>query len=300
MGLRSLGKVCADQRGVHDVIAPNLPLMIKLGGASLKAPECAQRICQEIARIHAEGMPVIVVHGGGPSINEELTLRGITWEFHDGLRVTTPAMMDVIEMVLCGRVNSGIVRMLGANGIQALGLSGADSQLLLCERTAPELGEVGEILSVNASMVHACLGYGSKKRILPVIAPVGVDAGGKALNINADWAASRIAVALGVREIVFVTDQDGILDSSGMLIHQADLSDLDRLIGRKTVTGGMLTKARAIQHALRNGVKSVHIVNGTRAGALSNQILSRSQEGTTCTAKILERSQACSSSTLTI
>lgn len=258
-------------------------VLIKLGGAALQDSALVESICADLSLIRSVGVSVVLVHGGGPSINEELTRRNITWEFFEGQRVTTPEMMDVIEMVLCGSVNRRIVRTLNKSGIKAVGMSGTDASTLTCGQFSKKLGQVGRIDKVHTDFIHSILntqteGLGA----IPVIAPVGVGKKGEAYNINADWAAARIAEALGIRKLLFLTDQHGILDSKQELIPELDAGELEQLIENGTVKGGMLAKVQTILHALRNGVTDVHILNARRPHGLIEELFTSLGVGTIC------------------
>lgn len=258
-------------------------VLIKLGGAALQDSELVTQICEDLTLIRSVGVSVVLVHGGGPSINRELTLRGIQWEFIDGQRVTTPEMMDVIEMVLCGSVNRRIVRTLNQSGVRAVGMSGVDASLLLCKQADPRLGQVGKIEQVNTTFVQSVLGtQEAGVGAIPVIAPIGIGRKGEAYNINADWAASRIAQALGIQKLLFLTDQDGILDGGQKLIEELDAGELETLIETGVVKGGMLAKAQTIVHALRNGVSDVHVLNARRPHGLINELFTDHGVGTVC------------------
>lgn len=258
-------------------------VLIKLGGAALQDEKLVEDLCDDLSLIRSVGVSVVLVHGGGPSINQELTLRGITWEFIDGQRVTTPEMMNVIEMTLCGFVNRRMVRTLNNSGVRAVGISGTDSSTLLCKKQNPKLGQVGEVTKVNTSYIKAILntqdnGIGT----IPVIAPVGVGKNGEAYNINADWAAARIAEALGIKKMLFLTDQEGILDASMKLIQELDAGELENLIETGVVKGGMLAKVRTVLHALRHGVNDVHILNARRPHGLIEELFTDRGVGTVC------------------
>jgi acetylglutamate kinase len=218
-----------------------------------------QATTEVIKQFRSDGYDVILVHGGGPAINAELQARGIEWNFVNGQRVTTPLMMKSIESTLCGLVNRSLVRHFGAQNLHALGFSGVDHKTLLCCQASPELGQVGKIQAVNADWIGEILNLPTKP--LPVIAPLGVGAGGECFNINADWSASHLAVALGVEQLLFLTDQPGILDEEGQVIRAVDTEGLGNLIEAKMVTGGMMTKTNAILHALKNGVKLVRVAS---------------------------------------
>ncbi len=258
-------------------------VLIKLGGAALQDPALVASLCDDLSLIRSVGVNVVIVHGGGPSINNELTLRGITWEFIEGQRVTTPEMMDVIEMTLCGSVNRRIVRTLNQAGVRAVGISGTDAATLLCKRQNAKLQQVGEIIQVNTNYINAILntqdqGIGS----IPVIAPIGIGKKGEAYNINADWAASRIAQAIGVKKVLFLTDQNGILGADGKLIQELDAGELENLIDTGVVKGGMLAKVRTVVHALRHGVSDVHIINARHPHGLIEELFTDRGVGTVC------------------
>jgi acetylglutamate kinase len=253
-------------------------ILIKLGGAALQDATIVQSLCQDLQAIRSVGLKVVLVHGGGPAINQELKARGIDWEFIDGQRVTTPAMMEVIEMVLCGLVNRRIVRALNAAGVRAIGMSGSDANLLLCQQASQKLGQVGKIDRVDAQVIHSVLNSDT----IPVIAPVGMSVEGEAFNINADWAASRIAQALGINKMLFLTDQDGILNARGTLIQELDAAQLESLVETNVVYGGMLAKAQTILSALGNGVQDVHVLNARHPHGLIEELFTDGGVGTIC------------------
>jgi acetylglutamate kinase len=261
-------------------------ILIKLGGAALEDEKLVTQLCNDIRLIQSVGVRVVIVHGGGPAINEELKKRNISWEFINGLRVTTPMMMDVIEMVLVGKVNHRMVRLLNRAGVKAVGLSGADSNLLFCTQADKQLQQVGLIQKIDPSSVHSILNM--NKEAVPVIAPVGVGKKGEAYNINADWAAVRLAEALNIKKVLFLTDQDGILDSQKQLIQDLDAAELEGLIEHGVVQGGMLAKVQTVLHALRNGVTDVHIMNARRPHALIEELFTSRGVGTLCRLRSLE------------
>ncbi len=265
-------------------------ILIKLGGAALEDESLVAALCEDLSLIRGAGVNVVLVHGGGPAINRELERRGITWTFVDGLRVTTPPMMETIEMVLCGQVNRRIVRTLNKFSVRAIGLSGSDARLLFCKPLRKELGLVGEITAVRPAAIEAILktqdeGIGT----IPVIAPIGVDENGQAYNINADWAAVRIAEALGIDKVLFLTDQEGILGADAKLIPELDAGELEVLIDSGVVKGGMLAKVNTVLHALKNGVKDVHIFNARRPHGLLEELFTDHGVGTVCRLRSLGR-----------
>lgn len=259
-------------------------IVVKLGGSILQDDALLDQICEDIALVRAVGVRVVVVHGGGPAINAELTRRGITWEFIDGLRVTTPEMMSVIETVLCGSVNRRIIRALNKAGLRAVGFSGLDAGTLLCKPADKRLQLVGEIERVNTQLIDEVLRMEDDlgSRGVPVIAPIAVGRDGQSYNINADWAASRVASALGVTKMLFLTDQDGILDAQGQLIPELDAGEIVQLIEDAVVKGGMLAKAQTVLYAIQHKVTDVHIMNARRAHAIIEEMFTDAGVGTVC------------------
>ena len=259
-------------------------IVVKFGGSVLQDEVLLKAICEDMVAIRRVGVELLVVHGGGPAINAELKVRGIEWSFIEGQRVTTPEMMNVIEMVLCGQVNKRIVRSLYLAGAKAVGFSGADAGTLICRRADERLGQVGVIERVNTQLIDHALGLEDElgKRGIPVIAPVGLGRDGTAYNVNADWVGSRVASALGVTKMIFLTDQDGILDANGKLIPELDAGELEQLIEDGVVRDGMLAKARTILHALQNKVTDVHVLNARRPNALIEELFTDKGSGTVC------------------
>lgn len=251
-------------------------ILIKLGGAALDTDSTVEILGQALHQYRSSGHQVIVVHGGGPAINNELRKRGITWTFVNGQRVTTPEMIDTIESVLCGSVNRKLVRSLASAGLPVMGLAGTDQQTLLCSQAAPELGLVGAIEKVQAQWIEELLNLANSP--IPVFAPVGAGASGECYNINADWAASHLGVALKVDEMLFLTDQPGVLDEEGECISEVDQTGIQNMIACKVVSGGMLAKSQAVLHALAQGVASVRILKATDIV----QALKNPQVGTHC------------------
>lgn len=248
-------------------------ILIKLGGSTLTENASLDATIEAIHNLRADGFDVIVVHGGGPAINEELKRRGISWTFINGQRVTTPQMMQSIESTLCGVVNRDLVRQLGRAGLPAVGFSAADRKTLLCVPASAELGLVGKVISVNAAWIGEMLAH--ENRPVPVIAPIGAGEAGEVFNLNADWAASHLAAALQVEQLIFLTDQAGILDEEGQVIDEVDDQGLENLIEARMVTGGMLVKVRAMIHALQNGVKAVRVLNALQASSPTKGTFSR-------------------------
>ncbi len=234
-------------------------ILIKLGGASLQSTEIFDIVAKAIVKYKKLNDRLVLVHGGGPAINAELKLRGIEWNFLRGQRVTTPEMMAVIEMVLSGKVNRDLVRCLSKQGLSVFGCSGVDFKTFLCTQASPDLGQVGLIESVHSSWLQDLLDRADSP--IPVVAPIGIGYQGESYNINADWAASRMAVAMQVDQLIYLTDQKGILNRNGESFLKLSKNQLEKMIEDEIGTGGMLTKVVSILHALENGITNVRIMN---------------------------------------
>jgi len=259
--------------------------LIKIGGAPLQESKLVAQLCSDLSYLRSAGISLVIVHGGGAAISEALEQNNISFSFHDGQRVTTPEMVKIVEMVLCGKVNRSIVRTLNSCGVRAVGLSGTDDQFLTCSRLNPKLGEVGLIEEVNTDLLKSYLESQSMQGHIPVIAPVGTDGNGQPLNINADWACVAIAKAMGISKVIYLTDQDGILNDKGQLISEIDMSGLKDLVDSQTVKGGMLAKTKTIMTALDAGIDQLHIINGSRPHSLIEEIFTDRGTGTICRAQ---------------
>lgn len=231
------------------------PWVIKIGGAALSNPDSLKVLAEAVALLKVQGEQVVVVHGGGPVINQRLIEKQISWEFHEGQRITTVPMMSVIESAM-GEVNRMICDVLTENGIKNTGIPGTNG-MFFCRPMNAFLGQVGEVIQVNTNSVVDALAMG----FVPVIAPIGVDADGISYNINADFGASSLALALNARTLIYATDQRGILDSNELPYDSLTLSQLRILMEKGGVTGGMLVKSRSIEKALVSGVKKVCIIH---------------------------------------
>ena len=259
-------------------------IFIKLGGSILDSADLVKQLGAECQLLRAAGKILALVHGGGKAINHALQAQQIQSTFINGLRVTTPRMMDIIEMVLSGQVNKMIVRMFNVVGAPALGISGADNQLLQCSPLDEQLGSVGRIEQINSVLMHNLLTLqrGNNTGVIPVISPVGVNSDGQALNVNADWAASRLASDLGIKKLIYLTDTEGIYDRDQCLFSQLNRLQLQALVDNQVVTGGMLAKVKSVIHALSHGVEQVHIICGKNPKNLCEALLTESEVGTLC------------------
>ncbi|MFC4303399.1 acetylglutamate kinase [Cohnella boryungensis] len=245
--------------------------VMKCGGSTLAAlPDV---FFQDLRELQSQGVEPVIVHGGGPAINETLGKLGIESRFVNGLRVTDEATLDVVEMVLAGRINKEIVRKLQQNGAQSIGLSGTDGKLILAKpvENANEVGLVGDVTGVNAAMVEGIIGLG----FLPVIAPIGIDEAGQRYNINADTAAGAVASSLGVDTMIVVTDVPGIMrsvDGKKQVLPQVTFAEIEEMIRTEEIYGGMIPKVRAAMSCLHGQVKEVLIVDGSIERVLSRAL----------------------------
>lgn len=266
----------AQQRRMH-----NKTLLIKVGGSILHEEQHIASLCDDVKKIKDAGYNIILVHGGSKAINDALSVYGIHSEFVDGLRVTSSAAMNVIEQVLCGQVNKLLVRKLNSLSVSAVGLSGVDQQMLLCDVYSKIHGYVGDIKKVNIDIIQHLVSL-KHPHVVPVIATIGVDHEGNALNVNADMAACHIANALGVDQVIYLTDQDGIYDKQGNVFSKLFEDDLQTLITQSIVSGGMLVKTNAVLASLRAGLNQIMILNGKQKQVLLNAVLNHRQVGTLC------------------
>ena len=238
-------------------------ILIKLGGSSLQNPSTLKELIKLVKGLRKEGRQIVIVHGGGPAINQELTLRGINWQFINGQRQTTPEMMSVIEEVLAVKINSMLVDILRAADIQANGLSGAHDKILFCTQANVQLLQVGNIQSVNTEAIESVISHS-----VAVISPIGVGADNKKYNINADWAATKIGVALQVEKLIFLTDQNGVLDANKELVKVLTPQLTNEMIESGVISGGMFTKVNTMMSGLREGIGQVRVLNAGVAGEL--------------------------------
>lgn len=232
------------------------PWVIKLGGAALSNPDAVHNLAQAVVLLKEQGQSVAIVHGGGPNINQRLTEKNISWTFHEGQRVTTSEMMGVIVSAL-GEVNKMICEVFSSYGLNPVGIMGNENKMFLCRLMNQDLGLVGEVTSVDVMKVQDALAMG----LIPVIAPIGVDLKDVSYNINADWGAQALASDLGAKILIYATDQRGILDLNGLPYDSLTLSQLQILMEKGGVTGGMLAKSRSIEKALNHGVEKVCVTH---------------------------------------
>lgn len=257
----------------------NEKIVIKYGGSAQTSEKLKQQFAQDIVLLHTVGMKPIIVHGGGKSITDLLSDLGLGTQFVDGQRVTTREVMRIVEMVLSGEINKEIVSLLNNQGGSAIGISGKDANFLeAVPKDFENFGYTGTIQHVNPKIVNNMLDDG----FVPVIAPIASapTIGHPGFNINADLAASKIAIALGARKVLFLTDTEGVLDNDKNLLRNLDIKETEALKANGTIHGGMLPKVDACIEALRGGVKKAHIIDGRLEHSVLLEILTSSGIGT--------------------
>ncbi len=244
--------------------------VIKYGGHAMSDERLKESFALDVIMLKSLGINTVIVHGGGPQINETLKRYGIVSEFVRGMRVTDSDTMSVVEMVLVGQVNKEVVGYLNQHGGKAVGLCGKDANLLLSKKLLQEvtgdngaveqvdIGYVGDVVKVNTDLIKTLEQGG----YLPVIAPVGVGLDGESYNINADVVAGRVAAALNAEKLILLTDTPGVLDKDKKLIQKIKVAQIHGLIEDESITGGMIPKVVCCAEALRDGVRKSHIIDG--------------------------------------
>jgi acetylglutamate kinase len=257
----------------------NEKIVIKYGGSAQTSEILKEQFAQDIVLLHLVGMKPIVVHGGGKSITDLLSQLGVDTKFVDGQRVTTKEVMRVVEMVLSGQINKEIVSLLDNHGSKAIGISGKDGGFLKgMPKDFENFGYTGNIEHINPEIVNNIIDEGA----IPVIAPIAGSStmGHPGFNINADLAASKIAVAMEARKVLFLTDTPGVLNKEMKLITNLSIEKTEALKADGTIQGGMVPKVDACIEALRGGVKKAHIIDGRVEHSLLLEILTSSGVGT--------------------
>ena len=261
-------------------------IVVKYGGNAMTEEHLKQCFARDVVLLKLVGMNPVVVHGGGPQIENLLARVGKKGEFVQGMRVTDAETMEVVEMVLGGQVNKEIVNLINQHGCKAVGLTGKDGNFIRAKKLMMEnkdnpgdlidIGQVGDIVSIDPSLI-ALLDTGA---FIPVIAPIGVGAEGETYNINADVVAGKIAEVLKAEKLVLLTNTPGVLDQSGKLLTGITPKQVDDMVADGTLSGGMLPKIGSALDAARSGVKSVHIIDGRVEHALLLEILTDEGVGT--------------------
>jgi acetylglutamate kinase len=286
---------------VADILIEALPyirrfsgmtIVIKYGGHAMVDEQLKQDFARDVTLLKFIGLNPVIVHGGGPQINSVLDAMGIRPRFLKGMRLTDEPTMDVVEMVLGGKVNKAIVAQINQQGGKAVGLSGKDGGLIQAKKMhivyqedlnkPPEIidpGLVGEVTRIDVGIINTLTQQG----FIPVIAPVGSGESGETFNINADLVASRIAMALKAGRLILLTDVDGVMDANGSLIASISSETIQKMIQEKNISGGMIPKIECALEALGGGVEKVPIINGTKRHALLLELFTDSGIGTEVT-----------------
>ena len=283
---------------VADILIEALPyirrfygmtIVIKYGGHAMVDEQLKEDFARDITLMTFIGLKPVVVHGGGPQINKVLEQMGISPRFVRGMRMTDEPTMDVVEMVLGGKINKAIVAQINRQGGKAVGLSGKDGGLIQAKKMQIvhqededkpseiiDPGLVGDVTRVNPLIINTLVQQG----FVPIIAPVGAGESGETYNINADLVAGKIAMALSAGRLIFLTDVDGVLDASDKLISSIEAESIQKMVKEKTITGGMIPKIEYALLALKNGVEKAHIINGKKRHALLLELFTDKGIGT--------------------
>jgi len=304
MGLRSDRTLCGDQWEVHhvmkreDVLMEALPyiqqfhgktIVIKLGGHAMVDPVVLENAIRDAVLLHYVGIRVVLVHGGGPEISEKMKAMGKESVFVGGLRVTDQETLEIAQMVLVGKINSGIVSLIAKCGARGVGLSGSDGNMIIARKMdlqrvevggvqkEVDLGHVGEIEWIDPAILNTLL----DKNYIPVVAPIAIDRYGGSLNINADTAAGDIAIALKAFKLVNMTDVDGVMDAKRTKVYRKLTIDEANSMQKSGAIGeGMIPKVGSVIKAVENGVSYAHIINGNIEHNLILELFTRDGVGT--------------------
>jgi acetylglutamate kinase len=261
-------------------------VVVKLGGAAMTDPGPAASFAEDVALLRLAGVRVVVVHGGGPQISELSERLGLTPHFERGLRVTDEETLDVARMVLVGKINTEIVAAINRQGVPAAGVSGDDGALFVARPKTlpdgPDLGLVGDIVEVRPALLLDLM-----ERFVPVVASTATDGRGQGYNVNADEAASALAVALGAEKLIFITDVPGLYEAvdggAEQLLSEVSLAECERLLAEGVVEGGMVPKVEAVLQAMKGGVRRAHILDGRVPHALILEMFTPEGLGTMIT-----------------
>ncbi len=266
-------------------------IVIKYGGNAMTDEHLKECFAKDVVLLKLVGMNPVVVHGGGPQINEMLDKLGKKGEFIQGMRVTDEETMDVVEMVLGGQVNKEIVNLINRHGGKAVGLTGQDGnfihahKLMMEDKNDPtkfiDIGQVGQITAIDPSIIN----FLDTGDFIPVVAPIGVGVDGETYNINADVVAGKLAEILNAEKLILLTNTPGVLDKNGELLTGLTPRQIDEMVADGTLSGGMLPKISSALDAARSGVKAVHIIDGRVEHALLLEVLTDEGVGTLIKAK---------------
>ncbi len=257
-------------------------VVIKYGGAAMTDPVLREHVASDIVLMKLVGVNPVIVHGGGPAITTYMERLGMPVEFFDGLRVTSAEAMELVKMVLVGKVNKELVTSINGHGRLAVGVAGDDANLLKARPVSDRLGRVGEVTAIDTTVIRKLIGDG----FIPVVATVAVGEDGGSYNINADIVAGEIAAALDADKVIFLTDVDGLyedFEDKGSLISALSLEQAEEMVAYDRLASGMIPKVGACIRALRGGVGRAHILNGTVPHSLLLEVYTDGGVGTMIT-----------------
>lgn len=256
-------------------------IVVKLGGSVMTDPGLLATFSLDVALLRQVGVRPVIVHGGGPQITRESERLGLAPRFVRGLRVTDADTLEIVRMVLLGRINKDLVKAMNEQGAPAAGVSGEDAALLIASPRGEDLGFVGKIVEVRPYLLESLM-----EGFVPVVASLATDGAGQSLNVNADEVAAALAVALGASKLVYLTDVPGIIEDEGgtpALISEASVSECERLLASGAVTDGMIPKIEHLVHALRGGVERGHVLDGRVPHAMILELFTPEGLGTMVT-----------------
>jgi acetylglutamate kinase len=257
-------------------------IVIKYGGSAMIDPKLSINFAKNIQILINLGIKPIIIHGGGPQINEMLSKLYIKHNFFNGMRITDKKTFNIVEMVLSGSINKNISYSLSKNGVNALGLSGIDSQIIIAKKfkksqtSDPDLGLVGEPKKINKLFLLELI----SKNIVPIIAPIGANLTGTKFNINADLTAGFIASEMKARRLLMLTDVKGVIDNNNHLISELKIKDVKKLITKKIIYGGMIPKVKTCIEAVKKGIRASVILDGRVKDAILKELFSDQGVGT--------------------
>ena len=254
-------------------------IVVKVGGVPMTDPARAQSLAKDVLLLHSVGIRPVLVHGGGPQIDDQMERQGKAVERIDGLRVTDAETLDIVRMVLVGKINRELVSAVNVLEPLAVGVAGEDGRLLEVTQADPALGFVGKVCKVRAGLLHALLDDG----LIPIVSTVGADTAGQPYNVNADDAARAIAVAMEAEKLIYLTSTPGLLDDpadAASLVHQLSPANARQRIEAESVTGGMIPKLLACAEAVEGGVASAHMIDGRVEHALLVELFTDEGIGT--------------------
>ncbi len=254
-------------------------VVVKVGGLPMTDPERARSLAKDVLLLHSVGIRPVLVHGGGPQIDQQMEREGKVPEFRGGLRVTDAETLDIVRMVLVGKINRELVSAVNALEPVAVGVAGEDGRLLEASLIDPALGFVGKVGKVRAGLLHALLDDG----LVPIVSTVGADVAGQPYNVNADDAARAIAVAMGAEKLIYLTAAPGLLEDpadAASLVHRLSTGEARHRIDEASVTGGMIPKLLACAEAVEGGVASAHMIDGRAEHALLVELFTDEGVGT--------------------